>query len=242
MTISLRISATHTRRPGRTVGGPSSGRARRRVIAELVPDIPPIVDVGCDHGHVTASLGAVGTERLPGRLPRRRDIQLVVADGLSCFRKVGVAVITGIGAWQIARILARGPRPALAVVHAPDRPGWLRLWCASNGWRIDAEALAPEAGRFAEVTRIVPGLEPHRGLLLEFGPLLLEDPLLAAHAGQLHGHWARILEATRGRAPHKWALARRWMEFLEPMMPTTGDQSIRGLKLPTNDGTEEKRK
>ena len=175
------------------------------------------MEIGCDHGHIARALDAIGTERRPHRLPRRRDIRLVVADGLLPFRDVAVAVISGIGAWQISRILQAGPLPATAVLHAPDRPGWLRCWCAEHGWRIEAERLVPEARGFAEVFRVARGQEPHRGLLLEFGPLLLNDPLLPAHAAYQCAHWQRILHQTSERAPDRAAHAARWVGFLEPL-------------------------
>jgi len=139
----------------------------------------------------------------------------VVADGLSCFSRVAVAVITGMGAAEIARILRRGPRPGAAVLHAPDRPAWLRRWCALNGWRIDAERLAPEGGRFAEVMRVVPGREPHVGLELAFGPKLGNDPLLGPHTAQLSGWWRRQLERVAAHDASKAAEARAWLDFLQ---------------------------
>jgi tRNA A22 N-methylase len=176
-----------------------------------------VVDVGCDHGHITRAVGAIGTERHPRRLPARRDLPLVVADGLTCFGHVGVAIIAGMGAEAIARILTLGPRPEVAVLHAPDRPAWLRSWCAGHGWRIDAEGLAPEAGRFAEVIRVVPGVEPHSGLALAFGPLLPADPLADAHAAQLMGWWDGIATQVRGRSPTKLAEAEAWLAFLRDL-------------------------
>lgn len=194
--------------------GPAKGRARREAIISLVPAGRLVVEVGCDHGHTAAALGAIGTERRVHRLPDRRDLRLVVADGLLPFRRVDVAIITGIGAWQIGRILREGPRPEVAVVHAPDRPAWLRRWCADNGWRIDAERLAHEGRRFAEVMRVVPGDEPHRGLALAFGPKLGGDPLVGAHIRQLEGFWAGVLAQVTGKSADKSAEAREWLDFL----------------------------
>ncbi len=205
-----------------SVPGPSKGRARRQAIVSLVPPGRRVIDVGCDHGHVARALGAIGTERRAQRLPRNRDIPLVVADGLACFRHVDVAVITGIGAWQIGRILSMGPRPEVAVLHAPDRPGHLRRWCAANGWCIDAERLAPEGGRYAEVIRVVPGREPHAGLLLAFGPMLSEDPLVRAHAAQLSEWWRGILGKVELHDPGKAAEARAWLAFLTQYLHPRG--------------------
>ncbi len=197
------------------MSGPAKGRARREAIAALVPTGRLVVEVGCDHGHTAALLGAIGTERMPHRLPRRGDLRLVVADGLRPFRRVEVAVIAGIGAWQIGRILREGPRPDVAVLHAPDRPSWLRRWCAENGWRIDAERLVPEGNRFAEVMRVVPGREPHRGLELAFGPLLGREPLVAQHIHQLEGYWAGVLARVADHSPTKAEEARAWLDYLE---------------------------
>ncbi len=209
------------------VKSPAKGRARREVIISLVPTGRQVVEVGCDHGHTAAALGAIATERRRHRLPARRDLRLVVADGLRCFRAVDVAVITGIGAWQIGHILATGPRPQVAVVHAPDRPAWLRRWCADNGWRIDAERLAPEGRRFAEVMRVVPGSEPNQGLTLAFGPKIPEDPLAHAHARQLVEYWSSVLARVEGLNAVKSAEAREWLAFLERFLARDGTQSQR---------------
>lgn len=185
----------------------TGGRPRRERIVELCPPAGLIVDVGADHGHVAHALGAVATERAPQRMGRR-DVRWVVADGLRPFRRVEVAIIAGMGANTIARILAAGPRPEVAVVvHAQDDPPRLRRWLAANGWRIDAEALAREAGRFAEVIRAVPGAEPATGLDLDLGPRLLasDEPLLAEHLAELDGYFRGLADATAGRAPQEHA-------------------------------------
>lgn len=175
-----------------------AGRDRREALAALCPRGGLIVDVGADHGHVAHAVGAVATERAPNRIGRR-DVPWIVADGLAPFSRVDVAIIAGMGAHTIAGILARGPRPELAVVvHAQDDPPALRLWLAANGWRIDAERLAREAGRFAEVIRAVPGDEPATGLKLAFGPRLLDDgdPLLDEHLAELEQYYAELAART----------------------------------------------
>jgi len=195
--------------------GPRLGRPRRQAILSLVPPGDIVVDVGCDHGYVTDALGAIGVERFPHRLPARRAGPRVICDGLGCFARVDVAILTGLGAAEIARILEAGPTPGIAVLHAPDRPGWLRTWCAAHGWRIDAERLAPEHGHFAQVLRVVPGVEPHQGLLLEFGPLLKDDPLFPDHVADRTRWWTRQLARTEGRDDAKAAQARAWVDFLQ---------------------------
>ncbi len=204
------------------MNGPPKGRPRREVILDLVPPGRMVIDVGCDHGHTAAALGAIATERRAHRLPRRQDLRRVVADGLRPFRHVEVAVITGIGAHEIGRILSTGPRPEVAVLHAPDRPAALRMWCKENGWRIDAERLAPEGRRFAEVMRVLPGAEPHEGLELAFGPKLAGDPLLTAHTRQLEGYWRGVYARVRPHHAAKAAEALAWLAFLREKLTSLG--------------------
>jgi len=189
---------------------------RRALIVAMCPPDRPVIDVGADHGHVAHALGAIATERDARRIGRR-DVRWVVADGLLPFRCVPVAVIAGMGALTIARILAAGPRPDVVVCHAPDDPGTLRRWLAANGWRIDAEGLAKEGPRYAEVIRVVPGVETATDLPLEFGPRLLESghPLLGAHLRRTAGLWRTIARATATADPVKHAEASRRVAFLE---------------------------
>lgn len=192
-----------------------AGRARREVLISLCPEGEVIVDVGADHGHVAAAVGAIATERQPHRAGRS-DVRWVIADGLRPFRRVDVAIIAGMGAHTIASILEAGPTPAVAVLHAPDDPIALRRWLASHGWRIEAEALAPEARRFAEVIRAVPGQETAEGMELDFGPRLLrsDDPWLLAHLEQLIGYHGGLAEATADRAPDIAVVASARATFL----------------------------
>lgn len=178
-----------------------AGLARRRVLADLVPDgVAWGVDVGADHGHVAKWTGLIASERQPHRAGRE-DVPWVVADGLAPYRTPPVAVIAGMGAHTIAGILDRGPRPDVLVTHAPDDPPTLRHYLASHGWRIDAERLAPEGSRWAEVIRALPGDEPATGLWLAFGPRLLEgdDPHLQAHLRHTWAHHDRVAATTKGK-------------------------------------------
>ena len=190
---------------------------RLEVIASLVPDGVFCIDVGADHGHVAQRVGAVATERRPHRAGRK-DVSWVIADGLQPFRSVEFATICGMGARTIHRILREGPQPTLgAVVHAQDDPPLLRSLLCEAGWRIDAEALAPEAGRYAEVVRVVPGVEPTSGLERYFGPKLLkgDDPYLIPHLRQVCGYWASIAERTATSAPDVHAAASARVDFLQ---------------------------
>lgn len=199
------------------------GAGRRRLLVALCPGDRPVIDVGADHGHVAHALGAIATERLPHRIGRR-DVRWVVADGLTPFREVPVAIIAGLGARSIEQILERGPRPGVLVAHAPDDPGRLRCWLAAHGWRIDAEGLAREGHRFAEVLRAVSGHERATGLELELGPRLLagEDPLLRAWMTHNQRYWSHLAARTAVVAPDVADRARERAAFLREHLERRG--------------------
>ncbi len=205
--------------------GPIRGRPRREVIVELAHAAPyntPIIDVGCDHGYITAALGAIGSERAANRLPSTRKGLFAVADGLKPYRHVGMAIITGIGAREIARILENGPAPEQAILHAPDRPSWLRQWLAENGYCITHERLAPEARGFAEIMRVARGQEPHSGHQLWFGPHLPQDPLIIAHAQHSLRRWQGISDSLGQSAPERQQEVTAWITFLESLLTSLG--------------------
>ena len=195
--------------------------ARFELIASLVPSGAwPVVDVGADHGRVAELVGAIATERAPHR-KSAKPLPWVIADGLRPFRHVAVAIVTGMGARTISRILKEAPKPSVAViVHAPDDPILLRQELAAQGWKIDAEGLAPEAGRFAEVIRAIPGQETSRDATLAFGPCLLRgnDPHLEVHLRQLHGYWSGLASTTRGCAPEKASAFNQYVAFLNQVI------------------------
>lgn len=193
------------------------GRARRAVLQALCPAGHVVVDVGADHGLVAQAVGAFASERTPHLVTPRAGVSWIVANGLAPFRRVDVAIIAGMGARSIARILEAGPTPLAVVLHAQDDPRALRQWLARSGWRIDAEQLAPEGRGFAEVIRAFRGQEPSTGLRLELGPVLLEsdDPWLSAHLDLQIARYAAIANATRGRAPEAYANAAARRDFLQ---------------------------
>lgn len=200
------------------------GLPRRQALIALVPPGGTIVDVGADHGYVAQAVGAIATEREPHRAGNAR-VDWVICDGLAAFSHVDTAIIAGMGVMTILGILERGPMPRTLVAHAQDDPPKLRQSLAETGWRIDAEALAPEAGRYAEVLRAVRGDEHSCGLELEFGPRLRErgDPHLKAHLTDRIAYYAHLAEQTRGRSStkHAWAAERAdylaaWLRDLTP--------------------------
>jgi tRNA A22 N-methylase len=202
----------------------SKGLPRRELLVAMCPPGRVRVDVGADHGYVARALGAFATERAPHRIAGRDPLPWIVADGLKPFRHVDVAIIAGMGANTIARILQAGPRPGAAVLHAQDDPVALRLWLADHGWRIEEERLAREAGRFAEVIRVSPGQETATGYPLCFGPLLLrgEDPLLQEHLTELWRWHRGLAERTAVSAPDKSLEFAARARFLEDQHQARG--------------------
>lgn len=191
------------------------GLPRRKAIIELVPPGGIIVDVGADHGYVAEAVGAIATERQPHRAGNAY-IDWVICDGLAAFSQVDTAIIAGMGAVTIMGILDRGPLPHTLVAHAQDDPPELRRRLAAAGWRIEAESLAPEAGRYAEVIRAVRGLETATGLELDFGPKLREQshPLLPAHLSERVSYYQGLADQTQGRNQSTFDLALRNATYL----------------------------
>ncbi|MEN0062478.1 MAG: tRNA (adenine(22)-N(1))-methyltransferase TrmK [Myxococcota bacterium] len=203
-----------------------SGRPRRDAIVALCPKGAPgniVVDVGADHGRIAQRIGAIATERMPHRRSGV-TVRWVIADGLRPFRHVDGVVIAGMGARTIGRILSEGPTPSWAVLHAQDDPITLRHWLAAHGYRIEAEGLAEEAGRFAEICRVRPGEETSTGRWLSFGPRLLRDgaPHLQAHLEELRTYYTDLAQQTQGHevhqtyAGHAAFLDARLAELVEP--------------------------
>lgn len=202
----------------------NKGRARRELILSLVPPDRQVVDVGADHGHVASRIpGCIATERMPHRRGAHR-IRWVIADGLAPFRHVDVAIIAGMGSKTIEGILTRGPRPSIAILHAPDDPQRLRTWLGAHDWRIDTEGLAPEAGRFAEVIRAIPGTESATGHRLAYGPKLLEseDPHLRAHLTHLRDIERDLANQVGDRAPAVRDRSLERVDFLEQTLRGRG--------------------
>jgi len=200
------------------------GLARRRMIASLVPDDAEwVVDVGADHGHVAKMVGAVATERMPNR-SGRDDVPWVICDGVAAFRRVPCAIIAGMGAHTIAGILDRGPLPDTLIVHTPDDPPALREALAERGYRIDAEGLAWEARRYAEVIRARRGQETATGLRLAFGPVLVEgdSPHLAKHLQITRDYYGKIAKSIGTSDPDRAKWMRDRAEYLHDVMVRRG--------------------
>lgn len=200
-----------------------TSRGRRATLVDLCPDVDIVIDVGADHGHVAHTLNAIATERAPNR-PGRPDVNWVIADGLRPFRHVDAAIIAGMGARTILGIVNAVPKPGVLVLHATDDPPLLRAGLVERGWRIDAERLAPEGPRLAQVIRCVPGSETSSALEVEVGPRLLEseDPLLRRHLLEVRGWWALIAQKTESAAPRRHLHASERVTFVDAQLALRG--------------------
>lgn len=187
---------------------------RLSLIIAMAPKGLRTVDVGCDHGHVAAALGAVGSERELHRHSPRRDIPRVVADGLRGHTQVELAILTGMGPRLILGILDRGPAPIQAIVHSPQHSHALRVGLAERGWVVTAEGVAPENGRLAEVLLIEKGEPEGFSFELAFGRALLNHPLGLGHAQQLREDWGRLAaDAPADTEAHQ--KAKQWLLWLD---------------------------
>jgi tRNA A22 N-methylase len=191
---------------------------RMALIVQMAPKGKRCVDVGCDHGHVSAALSAVASEKEPHRLPRRTDVPRVVADGLLGHKNVELAILTGMGPKLILKILDAGPSPEEAIVHSPQHTHVLREGLAERGWRVHREGLAPENGRYAEVLHIRRGAPKGDGYLLAFGPSFMEHPWGWTHANRLREDWSRLQsDAPSGTNAHRKASG--WIKWLDSQLP-----------------------
>lgn len=209
-------------------GPPPSSRLAS--IAALVPLGARVADVGSGHGRLALHLLAEGrarwcvaTERDASPLeeiarsagPLWGKLELRLGDGLEPLRpedRLDVAVLAGMGARSIRRILSSPKRDNLGIgrfVLAPqaEAPS-LRRWLLGNGLRIVREVLVEERGRLYVVIAAEPGepagLLDHPSLtpeeVLEAGPRLLGSP-----CPSLLRYWQRQesrLSAILERLPH----------------------------------------
>lgn len=199
---------------------------RHKLLVQMCPKVPCIIDVGADHGYVAEQLGAIASERMPHRRGTTM-VPWVVADGLKPYKYADAAIIAGMGAAKIIDIIKHAPEIPALVLHATDNPAHLRTHLAATGWRICDEQLAPEAKAFAEVIRVERGSETAKGLPLTFGPILTQgrSPMHRAHFKLLHAHWSRIQQWTRDHDPNRFKEASERMTYLAVLIEQCAPES-----------------
>ncbi|MDP9325000.1 MAG: class I SAM-dependent methyltransferase [Candidatus Dormibacteraeota bacterium] len=131
--------------------------ARLEGVLRLVPTTGAAADIGSGHGALAAALAArgqrvVATERTPrtaagltADLARRLDglagPVVRMGEGLAPLAEgeVATAVIAGMGARSIVRILDSAPwLPPWLVLQPIQEPGLVAAWIESKGWRYTA--------------------------------------------------------------------------------------------------------
>lgn len=170
---------------------------RLKAVADLVPALRCVADIGSDHALLPLYLIekgiaqraiAVEKARGPAATARRavaaagmeERIEVRVGEGLSSLSagEAEVVVIAGMGGETIAAILTAGAtvaRTARLVITQPmNRAAFFRHWLTQNGWRICAEGLAKERKHLYQVIAIVSGIGQELSWLEEeLGPCLL---------------------------------------------------------------------
>lgn len=208
---------------------------RLAALAAYVPVGSVAADIGTDHAYLPIFLvkegvcpRVIATDLNPGpfRSAGRKvaehnlsdKIDLRLGDGLKALKpgEADVLVLAGMGGNTIREILAVLPdllKTVNRLVLQPMAdPGDLRVWLATNGWKITDEKLVEDDGRIYVIVVADPGQEKTEDpLLLELGPRLLEkkDPLLGKYLGKLQEKYERVLAglaAARSEAAREKAL------------------------------------
>lgn len=168
-------------------------------IAALVPRNAVVADVGTDHALLAAYLVATGrsprviaTDARPGPLESARATARDLAgEGRIDFRlgfgltvlephEADAVVLAGLGGQTILRILERSPEVRATVRRFILQPatavGAVRRWLLAHGFRLAAEDLVREGGRFHEIIAAEPAAAPPPPTP---DPALAAEPLLA---------------------------------------------------------------
>lgn len=187
-----------------------------------------VADIGSDHGRLAAALLQQGAARrviacdisapslekakaLAGRCGLTGRMDFRVADGLGALApgEADAIVIAGMGGLVMGRILREGEAVARAarriVLQPQGNAAELRAYLYGNGYAVEAEAIALEAGRYYQLIQahsgpprpLPPGWPPG---YWELGPAAFagRDPLFAPLAQKIRaGHQKRLDRARR---------------------------------------------
>jgi tRNA (adenine22-N1)-methyltransferase len=212
---------------------------RLEAVAAFVPEGARVADVGAGHGLLALWLVASGRARscvateadrerlarigdFPSDHPRAGRLERRAGDGLQALRpedRLDVAVLAGLGAHQICRILAPPWTMTLAIPRLVLQPQSeapvLRRWLLEAGFRIAGEAMVRDRDRFYTIVTAERG-EDRRALwhprldpddVLDVGPCLLRsrDPAVRIYWELQEARLAGILSRAipRGVRPDR---------------------------------------
>ncbi|MGI6142782.1 MAG: tRNA (adenine(22)-N(1))-methyltransferase [bacterium] len=199
---------------------------RLEQVALLVPEGSIAADIGSDHALLSVYLVKKGIcpRVIAGEINEKPYllassqvqksgladyIQVRWGDGLKVLApgEADVVILAGMGGRTIRKILCDCPGVTESVCRFILQPmteaGELRLWLSRHYFRISAEALVEEKGRFYEVIVAEHGLEDaSTEVTLTLGPRLVADrhPLLPEHLNILIERERAILAQMEGKA------------------------------------------
>ena len=153
---------------------------RLRVVADMVPTMARLADVGTDHGYLPAALilegkiqQAIAADLRQGPLSRAKEtvkeyelqgnIQFRLCDGLQGIRaeEVDAVAIAGMGGETISMILQAAPwireNNTTLILQPMSSMLELRVWLEENGYQIQEERLAREGDTIYTVFLVCAG-------------------------------------------------------------------------------------
>lgn len=190
-------------------------------VAAFVPDGAKLLDVGSDHAYLPIYLIQEGRieKALAGEVvegPFRsaqknvaehrltEQIEVRLANGLAAFEaedQIDTIVIAGMGGRLISEILENGRAKLGAIsrliLQPNNREDELRSWLVSNGFRLLAEDILEEAGKFYEILVAEAGQQTLTDQEKRFGPFLMKQQ---SPAFQLR--WQKELKKLEGALAH----------------------------------------
>ena len=172
---------------------------RLEMVASFVPQGAVILDVGSDHAYLPIELvergqieTAIAGEVVEGPYQSavknveahglKEKIQVRLANGLAAFEEedqVTVITIAGMGGRLIATILEEGLEKLSniqrLILQPNNREDDLRIWLQDHGFRIVAESILEEAGKFYEILVVEAGQMELSASDVRFGPFLSKE-------------------------------------------------------------------
>ena len=172
---------------------------RLELVASFVPQGSILLDVGSDHAYLPIKLvergqieGAIAGEVVEGPYQSavknveahglNEKIQVRLANGLAAFEEtdqVSVITIAGMGGRLIATILEEGldklSNIQRLILQPNNREDDLRIWLQEHGFRIVAESILEEAGKFYEILVVEAGQMKLSASDIRFGPFLSKE-------------------------------------------------------------------
>ena len=172
---------------------------RLELVASFVPQGAILLDVGSDHAYLPIELvergqieAAIAGEVVEGPYQSavknveahglKEKIQVRLANGLAAFEEadqVSVITIAGMGGRLIATILEEGLEKLSniqrLILQPNNREDDLRIWLQDHGFRIVAESILEEAGKFYEILVVEAGQMNLSASDVRFGPFLSKE-------------------------------------------------------------------